>query len=130
MSVIIRVVVLSSEVVLPENSLEDQHPNSPNSELTAGLNKLVEAVVKSAIAAHKSQNLEDALAIRDELQRLPRTWMTEVINGVMLELVRIDPILCRWFVLDVFLYDADPEGKADVAERINLMLADLKAKDS
>lgn len=91
---------------------------------------MVEAVVKSAIAAHKSQNLEDALAIRDELQRLPRTWMTEVINGVMLELVRIDPILCRWFVLDVFLYDADPEGKADVAERINLMLADLKAKDS
>jgi hypothetical protein len=108
--------------------LEDQPPNPSNADIAVGLNKLVEAVVKSAIAAHKSQNLEDALAIRDELQRLPRTWMTEVINGVMLELVQIDPILCRWFILDVFLHDADPEGKADVAERINLMLADLKAK--
>ena len=108
--------------------MEDQPPNSPNADIAVGLNKLVEAVVKSAIAAHKSQNLEDALAIRDELQRLPRTWMTEVINGVMLELVQIDPILCRWFILDVFLHDADPEGKADVAERINLMLADLKTK--
>ena len=110
--------------------MEDQPPNSPNSDIAVGLNKLVEAVVKSAIAAHKSQNLEDALAIRDELQRLPRDWTTEVINGVMLELVQIDPILCRWFILDVFLYDADPEGKADVAERINLMLADLKTKGS
>lgn len=110
--------------------MEDQPPHSTNSDIAVGLNKLVEAVVKSAIAAHKSQNLEDALAIRDELQRLPRTWTTEVINGVMLELVQIDPILCRWFILDVFLYDADPEGKADVAERINLMLADLKPKGS
>ena len=108
--------------------MEDQSPNSPSSDIAVGLNKLVEAVVKSAIAAHESQNLEDALAIRDELQRLPRTWTTEVINGVMLELVQIDPSLCRWFILDVFLYDADPEGKADVAERINLMLADLKTK--
>jgi hypothetical protein len=34
--------------------------------------------------------------------------------------------LCRWFIIDIFLKDADPEGKADVAERINLLLADLR----
>ncbi|HAZ47050.1 MAG TPA: hypothetical protein DDW76_26410 [Cyanobacteria bacterium UBA11369] len=89
------------------------------------IGNLVEAVVKAAIAANQTQNLEDALTIRDQLNRLPDSLKTDVLNGVILNLVKIDPILCRWFILDIFLRDADPEGKADVAERINMLIADL-----
>lgn len=106
-------------------------PNQPDSEkfqeLGIDLNQLVTTVVKAVLLARQTQELDNALVIRDELKRLPDYLLTEVLNGVMLKLVKIDPDLCRWFVLDIFLYDADPEGKADVAERINLLLADLQA---
>lgn len=65
--------------------------------------------------------------IRDELRRLPDDLTTEILNQVMLALVKIDPDVCRWFILDVFLHGADPEGKADVAERLNLLFADLQS---
>ena len=89
------------------------------------IGNLVEAVVKAAIAAHQTQNLEDALSIRDQLNRLPDSLKTDVLNGVILNLVKIDPLLCRWFIIDIFLRDANPEGKADVAERINMLIADM-----
>lgn len=94
-------------------------------DLKQNLNTLVEAVVEAVVQAHQSQIPEHALVIRDELRRLPDAFVTEVLNSILLRLVAIDPTLCRWFVLDVFLRDADPEGKADVAERINLLIADL-----
>ncbi len=89
------------------------------------IGNLVEAVVKAAIAANQTQNLEDALTIRDQLNRLPDSLKTDVLNGVILNLVKIDPLLCRWFIIDIFLRDANPEGKADVAERINMLIADM-----
>lgn len=88
---------------------------------------LVKAVVRAVVRAERSHSHEDALLIRDELHRLPDYLMTDVLNDVILELVKIEPSLCRWFILDVFLQDSDPEGKADVAERINLLLADLQS---
>lgn len=91
------------------------------------LDTLVEAVVQAVVRASQSGDLESALMIRDQLQRLPDNLITEVINGVLLRLVNIDPLLCRWFILDVFLREADPEGKADVAERINLLMAELRS---
>jgi hypothetical protein len=91
------------------------------------IGNLVEAVVKAAIAAHQTQNLEDALSIRDELNRLPDSLKTDVINGVILTLINLDPNVCRWFLIDIFLRDANPEGKADVAERINMLIADLQS---
>jgi hypothetical protein len=91
------------------------------------LSSLTEAVVQAVIRAAQAQSKEDALLIRDELHRLPDYLMTEVLNDVILGLVKVDPNLCRWFILDVFLQDAEPEGKADVAERINLLLADLQS---
>ncbi len=96
-----------------------------NAELN--LETLIGAVVNAVVSAHQSQELESALSIRDELQRLPDYLVTEVLNGVMLDLVKINPDLCRWFILEVFLREADPEGRADVAERINLLMADLRA---
>ena len=89
------------------------------------IGNLVEAVVKAAIAANQTQNLEDALSIRDQLNLLPDSLKTDVLNGVILNLVKIDPLLCRWFIIDIFLRDANPEGKADVAERINMLIADM-----
>lgn len=94
-------------------------------QLQTDLNHLVEAVVVAAIDAYQSQVPEAALQIRDELRRLPDSLVTEILNHILLRLVAVNPIVCRWFVIDVFLRDADPEGKADVAERINLLLADL-----
>ncbi|HEY9620991.1 MAG TPA: hypothetical protein V6C78_11515, partial [Crinalium sp.] len=96
--------------------------------LDTNLNTLVDAVVKAILAANQSQDVDDALSIRDELHRLPNHLMTEVLNGVILNLVQVDPEVCRWFILDIFLRDADPEGRADVAERINLLLADLRSQ--
>ena len=95
--------------------------------LETEIGNLVEAVVKAAIAAHQRQNLADALSIRDQLNRLPDSLKTDVLNGVILNLVKIDPLLCRWFIIDIFLRDANPEGKADVAERINMLIADLQS---
>jgi hypothetical protein len=96
------------------------------SDLEAHRQRLVQAVVQAVLTASQTQELEDALVIRDELRRLPNDMITEVLNDVMLTLVKIDPLLCRWFILDVFLREADPEGKADVAERLNLLMADIR----
>jgi hypothetical protein len=106
--------------------LQDQSPNNSGSEPAIDLSQLVKAVVKVVLKAKQTQNPDEALVIRDELHRLPDQVMTEVLNQVMLELVQIDPTLCRWFIVDVFLRDADPEGRADVAERINVMMAELQ----
>lgn len=72
-----------------------------------------------------TQNMEEGLLIRDEIRRLPNELVTEILNQIILRLVLVNPDLCRWFVLDVFLHDSDPEAKADVAERINVLIADL-----
>lgn len=103
------------------------NPEDSKKRLQVDIGGLVEAVVRAVVRAEQSQSQEDALLIRDELRRLPDYLMTEVLNDVILELVKIEPNLCRWFILDVFLQDSDPEGRADVAERINLLLADLQA---
>jgi hypothetical protein len=97
-------------------------------DVTVNLDDLIEAVVKAVVSAYQTQELENALVIRDELRRLPDNLTTEVLNGVILRLVQINPDLCRWFILDVFLRESDPDGKADVAERINLLMADLKTQ--
>jgi NAD-specific glutamate dehydrogenase len=96
--------------------------------LDTDLTDLVNAVVKAMVAAQATQEIEGAIAICDEIRRLPDNLVTEVLNAVMLDLMKIDPALCRWFTLDIFLHNADPEGKADVAERINLLMADLHAQ--
>lgn len=95
---------------------------------TVNLDDLIGAVVMAITSAYQTQELENALVIRDELKRLPDDLTTEVLNGVMLSLVKTNPDLCRWFILDVFLHESDPEGKADVAERINLLMADLNTQ--
>jgi hypothetical protein len=97
------------------------------SEINNQLDNLVEVVVKAIVQAGETQSLDNALVIRDEIQRLPNSLVTEVLNGVILRLITIDPDLCRWFILDAFLREAPDEGKADVAERINLLLADLRS---
>lgn len=102
------------------------HP--PDQALNANdFNHLVDAVVKAVLKVGQTQDLEEALVVRDQLQRLPDRLLTEVLNQVMLQLVAIDPLLCRWFIIDVFLRDAPAEGRADVAERINILLADLRS---
>jgi hypothetical protein len=90
-------------------------------------NHLVDAVVKAVLKVGQTQDLEEAIVVRDQLRRLPDLLLTEVLNQVMLQLVAIDPLLCRWFIIDVFLRDAPAEGRADVAERINILLADLRS---
>ena len=107
--------------------MSDQPPNENQPEVD--LSQLVEAVVKAVLKTKQTQDLEDALMIRDELHRLPNALMTEVLNQVMLRLVQVDPDLCRWFIVDIFLRDADPEGRADVAERINLLMAELQSSN-
>lgn len=90
-------------------------------------NRLVESVVKAILKVGQTQDLEEAIVIRDQLRRLPDTLLTEVLNQVILRLVPIDPLLCRWFIIDIFLRDAPPKGRVDVAERINILLADLRS---
>lgn len=107
--------------------MQDPASNEATNGLDVDLDHLVDIVVKAAIMASQTQRLEDGLAIRNELNRLPEHLVTEILNGVILNLLQRDPALCRWFILDVFLHNADPEGKADVAERINLLLADLQS---
>jgi hypothetical protein len=113
--------------LVKNNSLPDLPFNENQTGLEVNLNILAIAVVKAILVASKTQKLDDALIIRDELRRLPDSLVTEVLNGVILNLVKVNPTLCRWFILDIFLRDADPEGKADVAERINLLIADLQS---
>lgn len=105
-----------------------QNPSSNQDINELDISALVEAVTKAVIAANQTQALEDAFDLRDQLRRLPDYLLTEVLNGVILQLVQTDPDLCRWFIVDIFLRDADPEGKADVAERINLLMADLRSQ--
>ena len=112
---------------MTNNSLPDSPLNENQTGLEVNLNILVNTVVKAILVASKTQELDDALIIRDELRRLPDYLVTEVLNGVILNLVQVNPTLCRWFILDIFLCDADPEGKADVAERINLLIAELQS---
>ncbi|MBD2107260.1 hypothetical protein [Nodosilinea sp. FACHB-13] len=102
----------------------------PNELSQSGINlpQLVEAVVQAVTKVGESRDLETALAIRDEIRRLPDELVTEVLNQLILRLIFIDPPLCRWFVLDVFLHDSDPDAKADVAERINILMTDLQSQ--
>jgi len=108
--------------------LDNQPQNKAMNGLGQDLNSLVEAATKAVIAAGQTQQLEDALVIRNELRRLPDDMVTEVLNGVILNLVSTQPELCRWFILDVFLGEASQEGRADVAERLNLLIADLQSR--
>jgi hypothetical protein len=96
-------------------------------ELAKDLNGLVEAVTKAIMIAGQTQQFEDAKVIKNQLRRLPDSMVTEVLNGVILNLVNTQPELCRWFILDIFLSEAPPEGRADVAERLNLLIADLQS---
>lgn len=112
---------------MKNNSLSDSPFHENQTGLEVNLNILAIAIVKAILVASKTQELDDALIIRDELYRLPDYFVTEVLNDVILNLVKVDPTVCRWFILDIFLRDADPEGKADVAERINLLIADLQS---
>lgn len=107
--------------------MQDQPRNQNMNELETEISHLVEAVVEAVLVASKTQELENALVIRDHLRRLPDYLTTEVLNGVILKLVTIDPLLCRWFILDIFLCDAQSEAKADVAERINILIADIQS---
>ena len=59
----------------------------------------------------------------DELEIELSHLVEAVVEGVILNLLKIDPILCRWFILDIFLQDAESEG-TDVAQRINLLIAE------
>lgn len=88
---------------------------------------LIQAIVKAIVKVGQTRDLVEAVLIRDQLRRLSAPLLTEVLNQVILRLVAIDPVLCRWFIVDVFLLDSLPEGRADVAERINLLLADLQS---
>lgn len=108
--------------------MDDQFLLNESSQLGINLPQLVEAVVQAVTKVGESRDLETALAIRDEIRRLPDELVTEVLNQLILRLIFIDPLLCRWFVLDVFLHDADPDAKADVAERINVLMADLRSQ--
>lgn len=101
-------------------------PSESQTEPDIDLGRLADAVVKVVVKLGETRNIEDALVIRNQLHRLPNSLMTEVLNQIILQLVQIDPDLCRWFIVDVFLRDADPEGRADVAERINLLLMEFQ----
>lgn len=107
--------------------MQDSPLDGSKSDPPIDLSHLSQAVVKVVLKAGQVQDIEDALVVRDQLHRLPDALMTEVLNQVILELVQVDPALCRWFVVDVFLRDADPEGRADVAERINMLMAELQS---
>ncbi len=106
-----------------------QDPSLSNFEqLPDNFSELIEAVYQAVIRVGSTQNLQDAIVIRNEIRRLPNSLVTEVLNQIILRLVLVNPEICRWFVLDVFLRDVDLEAKADVAERINILLADLQSQ--
>ncbi|MBD1917051.1 MULTISPECIES: hypothetical protein [Cyanophyceae] len=108
--------------------MDDQSLLNESSQSGINLPQLVEAAVQAVTKVGESRDLETALAIRDEIRRLPDELVTEILNQLILRLIFIDPLLCRWFVLDVFLHDADPDAKADVTERINVLMADLRSQ--
>lgn len=118
----------SLEVILLQNQFpsDEAWPNEVG-QLSSNFPELVEAAIQAITKIGHTRDLETALAIRDEIRRLPDSLVTEVLNQIILRLIIIDPLLCRWFVLDVFLHDANPDAKADVAERINLLIADLRS---
>jgi hypothetical protein len=97
---------------------------------SSGINlpQLIEATVQAVTKVGESRNLENALVIRDQIRRRPDELVAEILNQLILRLIFINPLLCRWFVLDVFLHDADLEAKADVAERVNILMADLRSQ--
>ena len=97
-------------------------------QLSNNFPELIEAAIQAITKIGHTRDLETALAIRDEIRRLPNSLVTEILNQIILRLIVIDPLLCRWFVLDVFLHDANPDAKADVAERINILIADLRSR--
>lgn len=105
-----------------------QSLNNEADQSAINLPQLIEVVVQAVTKVGEDRNLESALAIRDEIRRLPDDLVTEVLNQLILRLIFVDPLLCRWFVLDVFLHDSDPDAKADVAERINVLMADLRSQ--
>lgn len=106
----------------------DQSSNNAAAQSGINLPQLIEAVVQAVTKVGETRNMESAIAIRDEIRRLPDDIVTEVLNQLILRLIFIDPLLCRWFVLDAFLHGADPDAKADVAERINVLMADLRSQ--
>lgn len=108
-----------------KNLLKNQSLNY-SERLREEFNGLVESVLNAIARVGETHDMERALMIRDEIRRLPDDLVTEILNQVILRLVLMNPDLCRWFLLEVFLHDAVPEAKADVAERINLLLADLQ----
>ncbi|MBD1911225.1 MULTISPECIES: hypothetical protein [unclassified Leptolyngbya] len=87
---------------------------------------LVEAVFQAVVKVGETRDMADGLVIRDQIRRLPDALVTEILNQIILRLVLVNPELCRWFVLEVFLHDTEPEARADVAERINVLIADLQ----
>lgn len=107
--------------------MPDQSLNENINGLDTELSNLVQAVVEAVLRTSRTADVDNALFIRDELHRLPQYLMTEVLNGIIFNLVKIDPVVCRWFILDIFLRDTEPEKKADVAERINLLIADIQS---
>ena len=105
-----------------------QSLNNEADQSAINLPQLIEVVVQAVTKVGEDRDLESALAIRDEIRRLPDDLVTEVLNQLILRLIFVDPLLCRWFVLDVFLHDANADAKADVAERINVLMADLRSQ--
>lgn len=104
--------------------------DSESNPLQGNLQELIETVIQAVLKVGDTRSLQDALTIRDEIRRLPDNLVTEILNQVILRLILVDPLLCRWFVLDVFLHDADPLARADVAERMNLLVADLRSHNN
>lgn len=116
------------------DSLQNQSLNSNAglNEVEVGVNlpQLIEVIIQTVIKVGETRCMNTALAIRDEMRRLPDEMVTEILNQLILKLIFLDPLLCRWFMIDVFLRDADPDARADVAERINVLLADLRSQQS
>jgi hypothetical protein len=112
---------------LSDQSL-DNEANNEVAQLGNNLPQLMDSVVQAVTKVGEDRDLESALFVRDEIRRLPDALVTEILNQLILRLIFVDPLLCRWFVLDVFLHDADPAAKADVAERINVLIADLRSQ--
>lgn len=112
-----------------QNQSSNNSANQNEAEQLGGnLRQLIDVVIQTVIKIGETRQMDQALAIRDEIRRLPDEMVTEILNQLILELIFIDPLLCRWFVIDVFLRDADSEARADVAERINVLLADLRSQ--
>ncbi len=73
--------------------MQDQPLNKNINGLETEVDRLVEAVVEAVVMASQTQEIEIALVIRDEIRLLPSYLVTEVLKGVILKLVKINPIL-------------------------------------